>query len=219
MSLPSPESLALLERAAELRATGTPWPDTAKKLAVGVEALRTLAAEFQPDYDRLARRARDEVFRDTFREALTTLRNLLATEDTRTKFLAATTIVRCEMTRMRLSTKEAGDRVEYDTHPLNRNDHPSVEVKTPRARNTSESPKVQNQQEVNAAKKVAQPTAPPVTPKPATPAPAAPVAAKQPAPQDDAAARRKRLLVDKFALGHLAPAMPGDSLLQSWLTE
>ena len=64
------ESLRLLERAAELRAAGNRWTDTATQLAVGVEELRQLASEHTRDYERLVRRARTAVLHETLAAAL-----------------------------------------------------------------------------------------------------------------------------------------------------
>jgi hypothetical protein len=160
----SPESLALLGRAAELRAASTPWSDAAAQLAIGTEELRRLASENARDYDRLMRRARAEVLRESLDAALTTLRGLLKSSETGIGMKAATTIVRYDLARMRHGEKEAGARLERDARRSHRCGHepetPSTEAKNPRAQNMPESPKVPTQQEVNPAKKEAQPHAP-----------------------------------------------------------
>ena len=50
----TPEPLALLERAAELRAAGTPWADAAAQLAVDHRELRRLVAETCDFHARIA---------------------------------------------------------------------------------------------------------------------------------------------------------------------
>jgi hypothetical protein len=241
MTTNSPESLALLGRAAELRATGVPWSDAATQLTVGQDELRKLASEHARDYDRLMRRARNDVLRETLDAALTALRGHLASPDRGASMRAATTIVRYELARMCHGGKEAGSRLERDA----RRTKPTAEAREVRNQNVPESTKVPNQQEVNAAKNgthsTASGSASPVAPKPtpSSPAPVAPpastpaappaptaaaVAGKNQAPLDDVARRRQRL-VDDFALGRVPavlgdlPTLEGGRLLSSWLAE
>ena len=101
MTTTSPESLALLGRAAELRASGVPWADAATKLAVGHDELRKLASEHSRDYDRLMRRARNDVLRETLDAALAALRTHVTSPEPKMSMRAATTIVRYELARMR----------------------------------------------------------------------------------------------------------------------
>jgi hypothetical protein len=233
----SPESLALLGRAAELRASGVPWSDAATKLALDHDELRALVSDHSRDYDRLMRRARNDVLRETLDAALAALRTHVASPEPKMSMRAATTIVRYELARMRHGGKEAGSRLERDT----RRTKPTAEAREMRNQNVPESTEVPKEQEVNAAKNVAQSTAPgsasPVAPKPtpatpvppappapAVPAPTAPAARNQQAPLDDAARRRQRL-VDDCALGRTPPALgdlptlEGCRLLSSWLAE
>ena len=231
MSSTSPESLALLGRAAELRAAGTPWADAATQLAVGVDELRRLAAGHARDYDRLARRARAELLRETLDAALAALRARLNSPDPGVSLLAATTIVRYDLARMRHGLKDAGTRLERDSRRSPRK--LTIGAHNARAGSVPESPEVPARQEVVAAKNVTQsgppagasagPSRPAATPPAAPP----PVAAGNPAPLDDAARRRLRL-IDNFALGRTAHAAPAqdkrqtlevDRLIRGWLSE
>ena len=182
MTTTSPESLDLLGRAAELRATGVPWADAATKLALDHDELRRVVSEHPRDYERLMRRARTDVLRETLDGALTALRTLVKSPDQSVCSRAATTIVRYELARMRHGTKQAGSRFERDARRASRRDKVTDGAEKVRNENVSESAKVPNHQEVNAAKNVAQPTAPAsasaVAPKPAPVPPAtAPAAA------------------------------------------
>src|SRR5262245_33786837 len=112
MTTASPTSLALLSRAAELRAAGTPWSDAATQLAVDLAELRKLTAEHARDYERLARRARAEFRREIFLEALAAMRTQLKAPDDRVRFLAATTLLRFEMAWMRHGAKSAAGELE-----------------------------------------------------------------------------------------------------------
>ena len=235
MTATSPESLALLGRAAELRASGVPWSDAAAQLSLGHDELRRLVSDHTRDYERLVRRARTEVLRETLDEAVAALRVHLASREERVSMVAATTLVRYDLARTRLGAQEARTRLERRAHKL-------------REQNASESTEVTNKQDVTAAKNVAQTTAPrpaasapaappgpapakpsvapaPPTPTPPVAAPAAPPAAKP--PLDELARRRLRRLND-FALGRTPPAslvrgsrqaLEVDRLITGWLTE
>jgi hypothetical protein len=235
MTATSPESLALLGRAAQLRASGVPWPDAAAQLSLGHDELRRLVSDHSRDYERLVRRARTGVLRETLDEALAALRTHLASREERVSMVAATTLVRYDLARTRLGAQEARTRLERRARKL-------------REQNASESSEVPNRQKVDATKNVAQtaapkpaagaPAAPPgpapaktpagpatATPTPPVTAPAAPPAAK--APLDELARRRLRRLND-FALGRAAPAplargsrqtLEVERLISGWLTE
>jgi hypothetical protein len=212
----SPESLALLNRAAELRAAGTPWSDAATQLAVEHAELRRLVAEHGRDYERLARRARTELRRDTLHEALAALRTQLQSPDDRVKFLAATTVIRYEMALMRYGDKAAAEGLERSTR---RPRKLAAEAHDVRAENVSESPKVPNPKDVNGAQKVAQSSAPaaPATPPQAPARPVPPVATNN-APPLSEAERRKRLVMQAAVRPAVsAPLERGERTIQSWL--
>jgi hypothetical protein len=232
------ESLALLGRAAELRASGTHWADAAAQLSLGHDELRRLVSDHSRDYERLVRRARTDVLRETLDEALAALRTHLTSRDERVSMVAATTLVRYDLARTRLGAQEARTRLERRARKL-------------REQNASESTEVTKRQKVDAPKNVAQtaaprpaasaPTAPhapapaktpaaPATatatpPTPATASAAPPPAAK--APLDELARRRLRRL-NEFALGRTPPAplvrgsrqtLEVERLISGWLTE
>jgi hypothetical protein len=96
-----PEPLALLGRAAELRAGGTPWDDVAAKLAVAVDDLRRLAAEHARGYARLVRRAQREFVRETMHATVARLRDLLKSQQEGVAMMAAATLVRYDLAKMR----------------------------------------------------------------------------------------------------------------------
>src|SRR5689334_468248 len=108
----SPESLALLGRAAQLRAEGVHWPDAAEQLALGHDQLRRLVADHHRDYERLVRRARADVLREATDEALAVLRAQLNSPERRVSLTTATTIVRYDLAVMRHGAREARDRLE-----------------------------------------------------------------------------------------------------------
>lgn len=206
----SSEPLALLSRAADLRAHGTPWNDTARQLAVEADPLHRLVAEHRRDYDRLARRARTEAARETFDAALAALRGLLKSEDPRVSLLAATTIVRYEMARMRRGERTARERLERDAQRVHRADR----ALPPLEPNVSESANVPKLQDVAAAKNGAQMVAP------------RPPASKPAVVLDEAARRRERLLtaavMNPFAPSATArhdPKHSSERLLVSFLGE
>jgi len=96
-----PEQLALLHHAAELRAGGKPWAAVATELKVPDAELRGLRAANARLYDRLARRAEREFERETVRAALTRLCELMRSSDESVAMLAAGTVIRYELARMR----------------------------------------------------------------------------------------------------------------------
>jgi hypothetical protein len=219
----SPEPLALLERAAELRATGMPWDQTAAQLSLGRDELRRLTAEHRRDYDRLLRRERAELLRETLDAALTALRTQIHSSDSRLSYLASCTFVRYRLACLRHSPEEARNRLQRDTSPRAQKRMTADLARGP-APNTSESTKVQTQQDVIASKNVAQSTPQPA-PSPApqstpgvtvTPPAAAPSAVK---PASTASAnspispeereRRRRLLLNNFAQGRDSATPPG----------
>ena len=213
----SPESLALLERAAELRAAGTHWADAAKQLAVAHDELRRLAAENARDYERLSRRARADLHRQAVGAVVTTLINLMRSADPGVSLLAATTFVRYDSALLRHRGKAAGVQRERDAAR-----RLTLGAENVRAQDVQESAKVQNRQGVAAANNGTQsgaPTAPPPCPKatPAGPKPTAtvqvaPTSAKTPPPSDESARRAR--LVERYALGRGAPPplVPDDRL-------
>jgi hypothetical protein len=71
---PPPEQLDLLERIAEVRATGASWEHTAKELATTVDELRALTKAHRQLFRRLSARADREVMREGMREAVFYLR-------------------------------------------------------------------------------------------------------------------------------------------------
>ena len=228
-----PETLALLGRAAELRASGTHWDRAAARLCLPHAELRKLVADHPRDYDRLVRRARAGVLREALDEALAVLRTHLGSRDERASLSAATTLVRYDLARTRLDAREARLRLERRARKL-------------RDQDASGSAEVPGGRDVTAAKNVAQPAAPrpaagaaaprtaPATAKAKTPAapatpPAAPAApqASAKAPLDELARRRLRRL-NEVALGRTPPAplargsrqtLEVDRLMTGWLTE
>ena len=109
MSSLLPEKLLLLDRAAELRAAGTPWTAVATELKVADNELHTLRAANARAYDRLARQAEREFQRETVRATLTRLRELLKSTDEGVAMLAAGTVIRYELARMRNDLEAARD--------------------------------------------------------------------------------------------------------------
>jgi hypothetical protein len=101
MSSLIPESLALLGRAAELRARGTPWDDTATKLAVSVDDLRRLSCEHARAFARLSRRAEREFHDDAMNATVAKLLDLLNHEQVGIVLTAAATLIRYDLARMR----------------------------------------------------------------------------------------------------------------------
>ena len=216
MTTTSPESLALLGRAAKFRAEGKSWADAATQLAISHDELRRLVADHTRDYDRLARRARNEVHRESMDEALSTLRRLMKSEEPAVGMMAATTFVRYTLARMRLRTDAAGEQLVRESRKI------TVQAENVRSDNTSELAKVPKQQGVDATKKAAQPqaqaaatpvpssstpattpTAPPTQARPATP----PAAASQPSAAETL--RRKRLFAAAVLGGTAPPLVKG----------
>jgi hypothetical protein len=235
----TPEPLSRLELAAELRAAGTSWPDTANQMALTHDELRRLVAEYHRDYQRLLRRARTEFQRDALATALGKLRELTRSAEPRIGLMAATTIVRYDLAIQRHGTTPGGDWLRRE---LRRN-HKPTQPRNERAPNTSESTKVQIQQDVTASKNVAQSTpqpAPSPAPQPTpgvtvTPPATAPSAVK-PASTASASSpispqereRRRRLLLNNFAQGRDSATPPGKDdrltqeisrLVDGWLTQ
>jgi hypothetical protein len=222
----SSESLVLLSRAAELRASGTRWPDAATQLSVGHDELRKLVAEHNRDYERLARRARADLLRETLDEAVAALRVMLKSPDARLGFLAATTLVRFELARMRHGMQAARERLERDTSARGRR-RLTAEAKTLDELDTSESTEVKTSQHLAAPKNVAQSTTQATPSAAARVTPAAPMASvTPPAPVEPAAQvathatitphereRRKRLLLHHFVTGAAEPPLWKDDRL------
>jgi hypothetical protein len=107
-----PANLDLLRQAAELRADGTPWPAVAAKLAVSVGQLRRVADEHARAYGRLTRRANRELHGDTMRRTVAKLGGLLDSPEQGVVMMAAATLVRYDLARMRqeLQTRRERDR-------------------------------------------------------------------------------------------------------------
>jgi hypothetical protein len=190
----SPESLTLLERAANLRALGNSWDETAQQLAVDQAELQQLASEHNRDYERLSRRARNELHRQAVGTALVTLIRLMRSTEPGVGILAATTFVRYDAALMRHCGKEAALRLERDMRQLDIDEARTAtrEMHEPHARNVRESTEVKNQQGVASAKNVAK--SPPSASAPA------------PKPTDADARRRRQLLGDAVLSG--APRTP-----------
>jgi hypothetical protein len=96
-----PERLALLGRAAELRANGTPWPDVAAQLATGTDELRRLAGEHVRAFGRLQRQARREFLGEVMAGAVARLRELLKSPQEGVALTAAVTLVRYDLAKTR----------------------------------------------------------------------------------------------------------------------
>lgn len=101
MSTLIPQTLALLGRAAELRANGSSWSVVAAELKIADDELRSLRSANAREYHHLARRAEREFERETARACLARLRELLKSQDERIAMTAAGTIIRYELARMR----------------------------------------------------------------------------------------------------------------------
>jgi len=207
----SPETLDLLGRVAELRAAGVRWADAAAQLATDVQALRRLAAEHPRDYERLCRRARNELLRETLDAALASLREQMRAPETMVRLTAATTVIRYAMARMRHGEKAAAARLLRDTQPDGRR-RLTAGFDSGRAPDVRESAEVQQPKEVAPAKTMT-PQAP-SRPQPATVAKAIPPASAHAAPPPDALARKRNQLLVDLAVGRGAPATVarGDAL-------
>jgi hypothetical protein len=105
----SSERLALLSRAAELRASGTSWDEVAAKLATSTDELRRLACEHARAYSRLIRRATREFRDETMGAVVARLRDLLKSQQEGVAMMAAATLVRYDLAKMRHS-RPAHDR-------------------------------------------------------------------------------------------------------------
>jgi hypothetical protein len=109
-----PEQLALLDHAAELRAGGSPWAAVATELKVAPDELRSLRATHARFYDRLARHADREFERETVRATLARLRELMRSSDESVAMLAAGTVIRYELARMRQELQKERGRVSRE---------------------------------------------------------------------------------------------------------
>ena len=226
----TPETLSLLGRAAELRAAGNPWTETATQLAVDLGQLRQLTSTHTRDYERLSRRARNELQRESLDAALAALRQQLKSPDERVKFLAASTIIRYELARMRHGEKESRAILER-RQARRRRERFGFDPEMLRAPNVQETTEVPKQQEVIPAKNVAQttpPTPPPTPPAPTSPAPKPaprPVIAVggtgQPSAREEVMRRGRQKLLTAAVRGQELPLGPppshNDGLLTSWL--
>lgn len=203
----TPESLALLAGAAELRAAGAHWPDAAAQLAVDPKELRRLAAEHAGEYAKLARRARAEVEREALAVTIATLRELMRSPEPGVRLLAATTYVRYHLSTLRHDTAKARARLQSDAKRIEEFDAKPLPplpplprlpqgTKTARAANASDSAEVAKQQAIAAG----------VTVFAAAPPPAA---AKSQTPPDDAD-RRRQQLIDEFALRRVTAPPPAN---------
>ena len=112
MSNLQPEKALLLERAAELRAAGSPWTAVATELKVAADDLRTLRQSNTRLFDRLVRRADRESAADTLRATFARLRELLKSTNEKIAMLAAGTIIRFELARMRQSLQARRNALE-----------------------------------------------------------------------------------------------------------
>jgi hypothetical protein len=226
-----PEQLALLHQAADLRAGGKPWAAVATELKVPDAELRGLRAGNAGLYDRLARRAEREFERETVRAALTRLCELMKSGDESVAMLAAGTVVRYELARMRLELAQIQQkRARLHQELIIDQTFPRAARETPRLRNelppppsrpvtagksgcdsgcdsTTAKPQAPAQKPLSAeppAKKTACDSAPAaaVTPPPPSPTPAAPLSAP---PQGKTttvdAVRRKKWLPERMPDG------------------
>src|SRR5437763_5280520 len=109
MSPATPDTDALLSRAAELRARGASWEAAADELDADPDDLRRLTRDAGPAYRRLFAAARREVTDEAFGEALLALRRELRSRDERARREAAGVIVRIRLTAIRhLARRKAG---------------------------------------------------------------------------------------------------------------
>jgi hypothetical protein len=125
MSSLVPEQLALLHHAAELRAGGTTWEAVATELKVPDAELRALRAANARLYDRLARRAEQEFERETVRATLARLRELMKSASEGIAMMAAGTVIRYQLARMRDDQRKQRERNRcIDDGPRWRNELP-----------------------------------------------------------------------------------------------
>jgi hypothetical protein len=173
------------------------------------------------------------MLQETRHLALRTLRELMVSAENRVRIVATTTFVRYDLALKRHGAKEAESRLERDTSPRGRQ-RMTADLDDLLAQNTSESTEVKNEQHVAAPKTAAQsgaqrapqttaataatsasaattPPAPAKTAPPAQPKPAATIAAA-PAARDERE-RRKRVLLNDFALGRSARPLGKDDRL------
>src|SRR5947207_10732662 len=109
MSPATPDTDALLARAAELRARGASWEAAADELDTDPGALKALTRDAGPAYRRLFAAARREVSEEAFTEALFTLRKELRSKDEKGRREAAAIILRLRMTAMRHLARRAAN--------------------------------------------------------------------------------------------------------------
>jgi hypothetical protein len=212
MSTLVPEQLLLLNRAAELRASGAPWAAVAAVLKVASDQLHELRTTHARAYDRLARRADNEFARETVRATLARLRELLKSTDESVAMLAAGTVIRYELARMRQEARK--DRPFPRETPRWRNETPplpsrNITASKPECDSGCDSPisrpEMPKSQVVSAdpiAPKSARCDSPPasvVTPARPTPTPSAPPAPSKGKTTTVDALRRKKWLPDGLA--------------------
>src|SRR6476469_1693821 len=101
MSRLIPQQQALLVRAAEFRAAGTPWTAIATELQVADDDLRDLRDANTRLFRQLVRRANHEFEDETLRSTLARLRELMKSANEGVALAAAGIVIRCEMLRMR----------------------------------------------------------------------------------------------------------------------
>src|SRR5205807_5333015 len=107
MSPATPDTDALLSRAAELRARGASWEAAADELDTDPGALKALTRDAGPAYRRLFAAARREVSEEAFTEALFTLRRELRSKDEKGRREAAGVLLRLRMTAIRHLARRA----------------------------------------------------------------------------------------------------------------
>jgi hypothetical protein len=131
-----PETLALLGRAAELRAAGTPWPDAALQLKVAPDDLRALVAAHRRDFDRLVRRAGRDLEDETRGATLAKLRELLKSPNEGVVMFAAGIFIRYELAKMRHEV-QLGRTGRPEREPRPRNELPPPPSRTITAEKTA----------------------------------------------------------------------------------
>src|SRR5206468_929490 len=95
--LPLQPEVALLERAAALRAAGSSWEVVARKLDTTPDELRALIRGSGRSFRRLFVAARREVLEESFLEGVFTLRRQVRSDDERIANRAADALVRLRM--------------------------------------------------------------------------------------------------------------------------
>src|SRR5262245_53614337 len=99
--IPLQPEVALLERAAELRANGSSWDVVARKLDTNPDVLRAAVAAHRKQYRRFFVAARREVLDESFCEGLYTLRRQVRSDDERIANKAADALVRARLALFR----------------------------------------------------------------------------------------------------------------------